>query len=381
MMSDVPIGAFLSGGYDSSLIAALMQTESSKPIKTFSMGFANRAYNEAPFAKKVSKHLKTDHTELYVTSEDALKVIPNLPYIYDEPFSDSSQIPTFLISKLANQKVKVILSGDGGDELFGGYTRYTHGYGIWQKINKLPLEVRLRLAAFLKLVPGKKIDAIQQFFPSKFKLPRLADRLPKLAEVIQQKEEISFYRSLVSHYKNPQVLVLNSNEPDTRLNSALNLKGLGDFRNKMMLCDMLTYLPDDILTKVDRASMAVSLEARVPLLDHHLVEFAWKVPIEYKIKNGQSKWLLKELLHRYVPEKLMDRPKMGFGVPLGEWLRGPLREWAENFLSEDTLNEGGYFQVSEIRKIWNEHLSEKKDWSSLLWSILMFQAWLEVQRV
>lgn len=379
MAADVPLGAFLSGGYDSTTVAALIQAQSEKPVKTFSIGFNEEGYNEAKHAKAVAEHLGTEHTELYVTPEQAMGVIPSLPTIYNEPFSDSSQIPTYLVSQLARQHVTVSLSGDGGDELFCGYNRYVMGYQVWSKLRLLPRPLRELLAGMLNRAPGHALDAVQRQLPRRFQVSNLADRLPKLAEVLAHQDGQSFYRSLVSHAKHPEQLVLGASEPDTILNRPDHLPALPGLRERMMYLDQMTYLPNDILTKVDRASMAVSLEARVPLLDHRLVEFAWRVPTELKYRDGQGKWLLRQVLYRYVPQKLMDRPKMGFGVPIEQWLRGPLREWAEELLDEKRLRNEGFFDPVPIRRMWEEHVSGKRRWHYYLWDVLMFQAWLEQQ--
>ncbi|MFI9655245.1 asparagine synthase (glutamine-hydrolyzing) [Guyparkeria sp. GHLCS8-2] len=377
MAADVPLGAFLSGGYDSTAVAALMQAQSERPIQTFTIGFHEEGYNEAVHARAVADHLGTDHTELYVTPEQAMAVIPKLPTIYDEPFSDSSQIPTYLVSQLARQHVTVSLSGDGGDELFCGYNRYFLGFKVWQKLRVLPPSARRFLSWGLQRAPGHTLDSMQRRLPKKWRVSNLADRLPKLAEVLSHKDGQSFYRNLVSHAKNPDQLVLGASEPPTILSQPERLPNLPGLREQMMYLDAMTYLPDDILTKVDRASMAVSLEARVPLLDHRLVEFAWRVPTEYKFREGQGKWLLRQVLYRYVPQQIMDRPKMGFGVPIEHWLRGPLREWAEELLDEKRLREEGFFDPAPIRKMWEEHVSGKRRWHYYLWDVLMFQAWLE----
>lgn len=379
MAADVPLGAFLSGGFDSTTVAALMQAQSDRPVKTFSIGFNEAAYNEAVHAKAVARHLGTDHTELYVTPEEAMAVIPRLPAIYDEPFADSSQIPTFLVSQLARRHVTVSLSGDGGDELFCGYNRYVLGYSVWQKLRVLPPSVRRGLARVINHAPGQTLDAAQRLLPRRLRVANLADRLPKLAEVLAHRDGEAFYRQLVSHWKDPARVVLGASEPETLLSRKDRLPGLPDLRERMMYLDMMSYLPDDILTKVDRASMAVSLEARVPLLDHRLVEFAWKVPTGYKYLHGQGKWLLRQVLYRYVPRHLMERPKMGFGVPIEQWLRGPLRDWAEALLDERRLREEGFFDPAPIRRMWSEHLSGKRRWQYHLWDVLMFQAWLDEQ--
>ena len=380
MASDVPLGAFLSGGYDSTVVAALMQIQSAKPIKTFSIGFNEESHNEAKHAKAVAEHLGTEHTELYVTAEEAMSVIPKLPDIYDEPFSDSSQIPTLLVSKLAKQHVTVSLSGDGGDELFCGYNRYLLGHQIWQRLRVLPQVLRRAMAVALNHAPGHMLDKIQRRLPQRLRVSNLADRLPKLADVIIHRDSELFYRNLVSHFKQPCKIVRNAQEPNTILSGSERLPNLSSIRELMMYLDMVTYLPDDILTKVDRASMAVSLEARVPLLDHRVVEFAWQVPTEFKYRDGKGKWLLRQVLYRYVPEDIMDRPKMGFGVPIEHWLRGSLKVWAEELLNEKRLRDDGYFDPTPIRKMWNEHISGKRRWHYHLWDLLMFQAWLDAHQ-
>lgn len=381
MAADVPLGVFLSGGYDSTAIAALMQSQSESPIKTFSIGFYETAYNEAQHAKAIAKHLGTEHTELYVASQEAMAVIPKLTKIYDEPFSDSSQIPTYLVSELARKYVKVSLSGDGGDELFCGYNRYLLGYQAWKKLRVLPLRLRQAASFIIAHLPGHSLDRMQRYLPLHLQISSLADRLPKLAEVLASRGGEAFYHDLVSHWKQPDQVVLNACEPKTLLSRPDDLPQLPDLRERMMYLDMLTYLPDDILTKIDRASMAVSLEARVPLLDHRVVEFAWRVPIKFKYQNGQGKWLLRQVLYRYVPAKLVDRPKMGFGVPIEHWLRGPLREWGEDLLCEKKMREEGFFDPTPIRKMWSEHLSGQRRWHYYLWDILMFQAWLAQTKV
>jgi len=354
-----------------------MQAQSDKPIKTFTIGFSEKNYNEATHAKAVAKHLGTDHTELYVTAEETMAVIPNLADIWSEPFSDASQIPTFLVSQLARQHVTVSLSGDGGDELFCGYSRYTQGYQVWKKLQYLPNPVRKILSFLIQAIPGAPLEYLMHLLPKKFRIPHLADRLPKLAGVIKQGSGDSYYHTLISHWKEPEKIVLGGIEPKTIFSSVAQQPELSGLQERMMYLDSMTYLPDDILTKVDRASMAVSLEARVPLLDHRVVEFSWEVPMSLKYKAGNSKWLLREVLDRYVPRELMERPKMGFGVPIDEWLRGPLRDWAESLLSEKNLREDGFFDPLPIRKMWNEHISGQRRWHYYLWDVLMFQAWLE----
>lgn len=357
MLADVPLGAFLSGGIDSSTIVALMQVQSSKPVRTFTIGFHEEGYNEAIHARAVAKHLGTQHTELYVQPEDALSVIPELPAMYCEPFSDSSQIPTFLVSRLARQQVTVSLSGDAGDELFGGYSRYPIAVHSWNKIKYLPQPLRHTVAQLLRFMPF--------------------DRFLKLAQVLSLANDKDLYRHLVSQSKNPVSLVIGAQEPVTILTNMTAWPKTDSFEHWMMAIDAQSYLPDDILVKVDRAAMANSLETRVPFLDHRVVELAWRMPLDLKMRNGQGKWLLRQVLYRQVPKDLIDRPKMGFGIPLDNWLRGPLREWAEELISESRLKREGYLNAAPIRQMWAEHQSGIRDWQYHLWSVLMFQAWLE----
>ena len=378
MAADVPLGAFLSGGYDSTTVAALMQAQSERPVSTFSIGFHEKSFDEAVHAKSIARHLGSEHTEMYVTPQEAMAVIPKLPAIYDEPFADVSQIPTYLVSQLARRKVTVSLSGDGGDELFCGYNRYVSGYGVWNKLRGLPQPVRQILAFLLNHAPGSTLDKWQDLLPRQLQVSSLSGRVTKLADALLYQDGSSYYQALVSHSKNPAQLVFGAKEPET-WHSRMVPPGLPSLQEKMMFWDMMTYLPDDILTKVDRASMAVSLEARVPLLDHRVVEFAWKVPISLKYRDGQGKWLLRQVLYRYVPRSLMERPKMGFSVPIEQWLRGPLCDWANTLLDESRLRNEGYLNSTLIRKMWQEHLSGKRNWHRILWNVLMFQAWLEQQ--
>ena len=378
MEADVPLGAFLSGGIDSSTIVALMQAQSAKPVRTFSIGFHEKAYNEAAHAAAVARHLGTDHTELYVTPEDALAVIPKLPGIWDEPFSDSSQIPTFLVSEMTRRHVTVSLSGDAGDELFGGYNRYFIGMRLWDALSGVPLPVRRLAARILRLSFAAGVaGAINALVPERWRHKSLADRLPKLAEFLEHSSPSDVYRALISHWKDPASIIVDGREPETVLSA--DGPGFPDFRQTMMYLDTLTYLPDDILAKVDRASMAVSLEARVPFLDHRVVEFAWRLPLSAKIRGGSGKRILRDVLYRHVPRHLIDRPKMGFGVPIDDWLRGPLRDWAESLLDEKRLREEGFFDPAPIRKLWNEHQTGRRRWHYYLWDVLMFQAWWERQ--
>lgn len=376
MVSDVPLGAFLSGGFDSTAVAAVMQAQSSEPIRTFSIGTYSEN-DEAHHARAVADYLGTDHTEWYVTPEDAMAVIPRLPELYDEPFADSSQIPTFLVSQLARQHVTVSLSGDGGDELFAGYNRHVMGPAVWSRASRLPAGLRHALGAGLGKLSGMDWQRLMKMLPQKAQVSDLELKLEKVASALKAHTGTDFYRDLVSHWKEPESLVLGAREPRTLLNTPEKLPSLPGLREQMLYLDMKTYLPDDILTKMDRASMGVSLEARVPLLDHRLVEFAWRVPTEYKYRDGKGKWLLRQVLYRYVPESLMERPKMGFAVPIGEWLKGPLREWAENLLDEERLRNEGFLRPEPIRRMWRAHLAGKGRFEEQLWCVLMFQAWLE----
>jgi len=381
MHADVPLGAFLSGGLDSSTVVALMQAQCEKRVQTFTIGFHEARYNEAESAKAVARHLGTEHTELYVRPEEAMAVIPRLAALYDEPFADSSQIPTFLISQLARRHVTVSLSGDGGDELFGGYDRYFLGTNIWGKISPISIGLRRLGAQGLKKISPALWQAmfrgLHPFLPGRLKTKNPGDKLDRLAELLMTESPDALYLGLVSHWKRPASLVYGASEPKTVLTDHSQWANLPHFLQRMMYLDTMSYLPDDILVKVDRASMGVSLEARVPFLDHRLVEFAWQIPLSMKVRNGQGKWLLRQLLHRYVPKALVERPKMGFGVPIDVWLRGPLREWADTLLDEKHLKDQAIFDPNPIRTMWAEHLSGRQDCQYYLWDILMFQSWLE----
>ncbi|WP_133136214.1 asparagine synthase (glutamine-hydrolyzing) [Legionella rowbothamii] len=380
MMADVPLGAFLSGGIDSSTVVALMQAQSSRPVRTFSIGFHETNYNEAKYAKAVADHLGTQHTELYVTIEDALAVIPKLSTLYDEPFSDSSQIPTFLVSELAKQQVTVALSGDAGDELFCGYNRYTMTSKLWNKINKVPLPIRRGAATVMRQISPRTWDRISSVLPVLKHYSQVGSKVHKGAYVLASATVNEAYRRLVSHHDKPYSLLVSEGvEPSVFMDQHhADLSQLDDV-NRMMAMDFVSYLPDDILVKVDRAAMGVSLETRVPFLDHRLIAFAWTLPLSMKLRDGQSKWPLRQLLDRYVPRSLIERPKMGFSIPLAEWLRGPLRDWAETLLNEQRLQKEGIFNSAAIRLMWHQHLHGKGNFSALLWNILMFQAWWQAQ--
>jgi len=380
LISDVPLGAFLSGGIDSSLIVSLMKARSSQPVKTFTIGFDDSDYNEAIYAKAVAKHLGTEHSELYISPQDALDVIPQLPLTYDEPFADSSQIPTFLVAKMASSNVKVALSGDGGDELFGGYNRYIWSRSIRNKTNWMPKSALQVLGLSLGKISAPTWDKINNSFsgllPSQYKVTQMGDKVHKVARQLTVKSDFDLYRGLVSQWQNPADVVIGGHEPDLQIISESSEKMFKDIEHRMMFMDASTYLPDDILCKVDRAAMASSLETRVPLLNHNVLELAWQLPLHMKIRDGQGKWILRKLLYKYVPQELIDRPKQGFALPIDAWLRGPLREWAENLLEESRLLNEGFFHPEPIRTAWEEHL-KGNNMHNQLWGILMFQAWLE----
>jgi len=388
MIADVPVGAFLSGGIDSSLVVALMQTQSGRRVKSFSIGFEQEEFNEAHFAKAVAGHLGTDHTELYVQPRELQEVIPSLPYIYDEPFADPSQIPTAVLCRLASEQVKVSLSGDGGDELFGGYNRYQTAERLWKVIARIPKGVRSGLAstmragvnAFTRLEFGRLGSNRDLGMGSRAgrRCHSILNRVSGWSEVLSVSTDRSLYHQLMSINRDPGIWLKDPREPVTQF-TLIPWENLPERLQRMITVDLVTYLPDDILVKVDRAAMSVSLETRVPLLDHRLIEFACTLPTSLKQREKQGKWLLRQVLYRYVPRGLVDRPKRGFGAPIAEWLRGPLHDWAEQLLSETRLRQEGFFEAREVRRKWREHFSRRRDWSLALWPVLMFQAWLEKQ--
>ena len=379
MIADVPVGAFLSGGIDSSTVLALMQAQSSRPVKTFTIGFHEKCFNEAVLAKSVATHLGTDHTDLYVTPQQTMEVIQKLHTLYCEPFADSSQIPTFLVSKLAKQHVTVSLSGDAGDELFCGYSRYQLTSSLWGKISAIPMPIRTLTAKGITAISPTVWDgSFGRFFRgSDTRRNSLGHKLHKGAAFLLSSSVNELYYGMVSHELNPVDCVIGGVEPPTYLTGLSPQFGELGAVEQMMTIDMISYLPDDILVKVDRASMAVSLEGRMPFLDHRIVEFACSLPLKYKLRDGQTKWPLRQVLYRHVPRELIDRPKMGFSLPLHDWLRGPLRDWAEGLLNEDRLQREGYFHPIPIRKMWAAHISGQRNCMSQLWNVLMFQAWLE----
>lgn len=381
MLADVPLGAFLSGGVDSSLIVALMQAQSKQPVKTFTIGFNERAYDETEYAKAVACHLGTEHTELYVSPQQAMNVIPSLPVLYDEPFADASQIPSYLVARLAREHVTVALSGDAGDELFCGYTRYLATHRLWGYLSRVPLPVRRAVAhAICGISPrtwNSLAGPLRPFLLGMLGDGSIGEKLHKGARALTARSLRSLYGQIIAQWDNPELLVCNADglEPDV-MGDGLQMD-LASPVEQMMGYDLLTYLPDDILVKLDRAAMGVSLETRVPFLDHRVLEFAWQLPQSMKLRGNDTKWILRQVLYRHVPPALIERPKMGFGVPIGDWLRGPLREWAEELLSETRMRQAGHLRPEVIRRRWDEHLSGRRNWQYPLWCVLMFQQWLD----
>ncbi len=381
MIADVPLGATLSGGIDSSLIVSCMQSLSARPVNTFTIGFDEDGFSEARYARRIAEHLGTNHEELLVRPKDARDVIPDLPRTYDEPFSDSSQIPTSLVSRLARQHVTVALSGDGADELFGGYNRYRISERLWPKIGRIPLPVRSVSAGLLNMVPASALNGLGGLLgtmdANAYRWGNLAYKSSKFSGALSSRTIDDYYVSLISHWSDPSAIVIGGTEPSPAEIASGHLPDHLSDTERMMIRDMIGYLPDDILTKVDRASMAVSLEMRAPYLDRHVAEFALRLPFAYKIRGGRSKWIMRETLKRFVPAPLIERPKMGFAVPIGEWMRGPLLDWAEDLLDENRLKHEGFFDPVPIRRKWAQHLAGTSDWQYHLWDVLMFQAWLE----
>jgi len=377
LSSDVPLGALLSGGVDSSLIVALMQAQSSRPVRTFSIGFADSSSDEAPYARAVAAHLGTEHTELYVTAQDTLNTVPRLPEVYCEPFADSSQVPTLLVSALARRHVTVALSGDGGDELFAGYDRYQRVAQDFGRVAAVPRALRAAAGAALKHTPLGLLDGLAHLAGNPGGAPNPADRLRKIGALLGSADAAAFNRGLVTLWE-PKWLMPRVAELPSVYSGAL--PPAGSLVEQLMLADTQCYLPDDLLVKVDRAAMATSLEVRAPFLDHRVVEQAWRMDASYKLRGGQRKWLLQALLARYLPRPLFERPKQGFGLPVDGWLQGPLRDWAESLLSAAALSRDGLFDVAVVRRRWHEQLGGRRNWQQALWCVLMFQAWAEHTR-
>ena len=378
MVADVPLGMFLSGGIDSSTVAALMQANSGQPIRSFSIGFREEAYDEASHAREVAAHLGTEHTELYVTPAEAQAVIPRLPQIYDEPFADSSQIPTFLISEMTRRHVTVALSGDGGDEVFAGYNRYGQALALARTARLLPRTVRAALGGAITAIPPGVWDRIFLGLPKRMR-PRLAgEKMHKFAAVLP-KDALGFYQALVTQGDDAELLVNGLGESDGGSCIADLREQFADDMSWMQYLDTLTYLPDDILTKVDRASMSVSLEVRVPLLDHRVVELSWRLPQRFKLRGGTGKWLLRQIAYKFVPKQVLERPKMGFAVPIDHWLKGPLKDWAGDLLNPSALERDGLLRSAPIARAWAEHQSGTRNRQHFLWNVLMFEAWRRAQ--
>jgi asparagine synthase (glutamine-hydrolysing) len=368
MLADVPLGAFLSGGVDSSLIVSLMQAQSSRPVRTFSIGFWDRVYDESEYARRVAAYLGTEHVTLRVSADDALGTIPELPSVYDEPFADSSQLPMLLVARLARRQVKVALSGDAGDEMFGGYHHYLLAARIGLLMSTLPVSARRSFAKIIRSISPASLNGLRFLG-----LRLVGDRMHKAADVLECNDLDDVYARLTTHWWKQPVVV--GGECGDRATQARGSASLGNL-HKMMLFDTTNYLPNDILVKVDRAAMSVGLETRIPMLDHRIFEFAWRLPERWKIRGRDTKWILKRILHRHLPKGLVDRPKMGFAVPLASWLRGPLREWAESLLDEHSMRDDGYLDAAEVSRRWNEHISGIRNWHYEIWNVLMFQAWL-----
>jgi asparagine synthase (glutamine-hydrolysing) len=383
MLADVPLGAFLSGGIDSSTIVALMQAQSPRPVRTFTIGFSEAEYNEAEYARAVAKHLGTEHTELYVTPDEARAVIPRLPAIFDEPFGDASQIPTYLVSALARQHVTVALSGDGGDEMFGGYNRYFRGSRLWRGMAPVPAWIRRSVAQGIQSVSPtaweRVLGTAQRALPLRARVAQVGDRMHKLAGVLAAPSEAAMYRGMVSNWDPPEEVLRSGREGATLLMAPSELPARAGFVERMMYLDARTYLPDDIMVKVDRAGMAVSLESRAPFVDHRVVELAWRIPLSLKLRDGHGKWAIRRILDRHVPRELVERPKMGFGVPIDAWLRGPLKGWAASLLAPERLTREGYFDAARVGRAWDEHQTGRQNRQYPLWNLLMFQAWLEAE--
>jgi asparagine synthase (glutamine-hydrolysing) len=381
LVADVPVGAFLSGGIDSSTVVALMQARSSRPVKTFTIGFDEAGFDEAPFAAAVAKHLGTDHTEVRVSAGEAREIIPRLPGMYDEPFADSSQIPTSIICAVARRHVTVALSGDGGDELLGGYNRYLWGPRFWRTVSVLPPPLRRLAGRLIQVLPPGRWNEIGRLTGLDRRIGLVGDKLHRLADRLGSVASVDdVFRSMVAEWRPDAAPLAFASAAAAPLDLMHYEDRIPDPEHRMMLIDGLTYLPDDILTKVDRAAMAVSLETRVPLLDHRVAEAAWRLPLAMKLRDGKGKWALRQILDRHVPRELIERPKAGFAIPVGQWMRGPLRDWAEALLAPARLSGDGLFDSARVRTLWDEHQSGQRDWTARLWAVLMFQAWQDAIR-
>ncbi len=382
MVSDVPLGAFLSGGIDSTTIVALMQEASSRRVQTFTVGFHDETYNESDHARAVAHHLGTNHTELTAGSQDAVDLVSRLPQVYDEPFADASQIPTLLIAQLTSEHVTVSLSGDGGDEAFGGYNRYRWGRRIWEQISSMSGRVRSVAGKTLSAMSPQPLGQLYQwlspFMPKSMRQKRPGGKISKVSKAMEAESLETFYDSLLSHSSTSLKPLLKRERG--RSEERWIFRKQGDVAEQMMLWDMQSYLPDGILVKVDRATMAASLESRAPYLDRRILEFALSLPVELKIRHGKGKWILRQVLHRHVPKHLMDRPKQGFTPPIGDWLRGPLRDWGESLLSRRRLEQHGFLRHKPIQRYWKEHINGNADYENVLWRVLMFQAWYQEQK-
>jgi asparagine synthase (glutamine-hydrolysing) len=379
MVADVPVGAFLSGGVDSSLVVAIMQRQSAQPVRSFSIGFWDKDFNEAPYARAVADHLGTQHTELIVTPRDALDIIPQLPQLYDEPFGDSSQIPTTLLSRMTRRDVTVSLSGDGGDELFGGYSRYGEAMGLWNSLQRVPASLRRMAGGALGGMPLPALGMLTSPLLLSGALRRrgdLADRLRERASRWSANTVADTYNAMVAHFKTPDRIVIGSSAAAVRAAQTRPMPAGLDERQSMMYLDMCSYMIDDVLVKVDRAAMSASLETRVPLLDPGVAAVAWRIPSRLHWHDGRGKWPLRALLEKYVPRPLIDRPKTGFGVPIGRWLRSDLGSWANDLLDPARIRREGYFEGDEIARRWKQHRAGGTDWSFHLWNVLMFESWL-----
>ena len=378
MIADVPLGALLSGGIDSSLVTSIMQSQNSTRIRTFTIGFDDKSFDESAYANSIARHLGTDHTEAKLSALDALNLIPSIPSMYDEPFADSSQLPTHLVMRLARQHVTVAISGDAGDEFFGGYNRYLVGPELWRRIAWLPHSLRKTLGVMLTAVSPQKIDYLAQNLGKNARFSQIGDKVHKLGRSLQNVRNLDdLYISLVTEWTDAESLAVSALIPPYLLDGKMDWPELQQPVERMMALDAMTYMTDDILVKVDRAAMSVSLETRAPFLDRDLMEFAWRLPVSMKIRNGQGKWILRQILDQHIPRELIERPKMGFGIPLDQWLRGPLKDWADDLLSEDRLRREGYLEPMRIQKVWQAHLRSEGSFGYKLWSVLMFQAWLQ----